>query len=173
MKNLRHYIDLVENANKPDMKVPESDPKLDEISRRGFLKGVVGAAGLAAVGKAGAQGNDWEYGRNALGNPSQTKQSDWQHYSQKLRACILPAVSFPVPPRKGTENPTAQFRISLDDGTGLVDGVTLIKSSGNNNFDRAVKTGILRCNPLPKPPKSSDGKYPQSIDINYKMHNDE
>jgi colicin import membrane protein len=230
MKTLREYID-----------------QLDEISRRDFLKGAGAAAGLAAIGKAGAQGNDWEYSRNALGSPKlgPSKQqvnvdgiwkniedvdretlsriyrqefdavwkakhgytpSDQEYdqyrktqraakdralkdlirqdasgpagipggmnnsYGATLRACIQAGVAFPPRPRTGSENPTAHFRISLDDGTGLVDGVTLIKSSGNNNFDRAVKTGILRCNPLPKPPKSPDGKYPPYIDINYKMY---
>jgi TonB family protein len=229
------------------MKISEilTERNLNEISRRSFLKGIAGAAGLVAAGKVGAQGNDWEYGRNALGNPKRPGQVQlkvdgvWKNiedvdpatrsrlarqefdavwkakhgytpsdqdyaqylkdrreaalrdafrkdaqgaagipgggrndgYGAQVRACVQPGVAFPTPLRKGTENPTAQFRISLDDGTGLVDGVTLIKSSGNNNFDKAVKTGILRCNPLPKPPKSSNGKYPPYININYNMYN--
>jgi colicin import membrane protein len=223
------------------MKISEilAERKLFEISRRDFLKGAGAAAGLAAVGKAGAQGNDWEYGRNALGNPKRPGQvqlkvdgvwkniedvdpatrarharqefdavwkakhgytpSDQEYdqyrkaraekfrqdakdardrvfnnpassYAEKVRACVQPGVAFPPPPRKGSENPTAQFRVSLEpNGSGFFD-IVLKKSSGNNNFDRAVQTGIRRCTPFPKPPKSSDGKYPPYIDINYSMY---
>jgi colicin import membrane protein len=174
------------------MKISEilAERKLFEISRRDFLKGAGAAAGLAAVGKAGADGNNFS-GKDFNSRETQRAAKDQalkdlirqdalvpaglpggvnNSYIKKLRACIMPGVAFPTPPRKGTENPTVHFRISLDDGTGLVDGIKLIKSSGNDNFDRGVKTGILRCNPLPKPPKSPDGKYPPYIDINYKMY---
>jgi colicin import membrane protein len=51
---------------------------------------------------------------------------------------------------------------------GTVAGLSLKKSSGNANFDRAVETGISRCNPFPKP---SAGGYPaDGIEVIYKMY---
>jgi colicin import membrane protein len=45
--------------------------------------------------------------------------------------------------------------------------VTLTSSSGNAGFDRAVETGIRRCNPFPKP---STGRYEPIIDVVYRMY---
>src|SRR5690606_19860106 len=71
-------------------------------------------------------------------------------YAGKVRACIRPGVSYPVPPRSGSGNPTAQYRVQLR-GDGTVAGVTLTSSSGITGFDRAVETGIRRCSPFPRP----------------------
>ena len=87
-------------------------------------------------------------------------------YAAKVRACILPGVAYQPPPRSGSGNPTAQYRVQL--GTdGKVNGVSLTESSGNPAFDRAVETGIRRCNPFPKP---STGSYEKFIDVVHKMY---
>lgn len=87
-------------------------------------------------------------------------------YGAKVRACVLPGVSFPPPPRGAGGNPAAQYRVSLKPDGQIAD-VRLTKSSGNVNFDRAVETGIRRCTPFPRP---SSGSYPGYIDVNYNMY---
>jgi len=89
-----------------------------------------------------------------------------ESYGEKIRACVQPGVSFPVPPRKDT-NPSVEYRISLRDDGNIV-SVLLIKNSGNANFDRAVETAIRRCSPFPAPPS---GKYPGYINVKYNMYN--
>jgi colicin import membrane protein len=79
---------------------------------------------------------------------------------------VQPGVAYPPPPRSGSENPTAQYRVQLG-SDGKVNGVTLTSSSGNAGFDRAVETGIRRCNPFPKP---STGRYEPIIDVVYRMY---
>ncbi|WP_234356692.1 cell envelope integrity protein TolA, partial [Achromobacter xylosoxidans] len=87
-------------------------------------------------------------------------------YGAKVRACVQPGVAYPPPPRSGSDNPTAQYRVQLG-SDGKVNGVTLTSSSGNAGFDRAVETGIRRCNPFPKP---STGRYEPIIDVVYRMY---
>ncbi|PAC23030.1 cell envelope integrity protein TolA, partial [Bordetella pertussis] len=87
-------------------------------------------------------------------------------YGAKVRACVQPGVAYPPPPRAGSANPTAQYRVQLG-SDGKVNGVTLTSSSGNPGFDRAVETGIRRCNPFPKP---STGRYEPIIDVVYRMY---
>jgi TonB family protein len=74
-------------------------------------------------------------------------------YGAKIKACVQPGVSFPPPPRGAGGNPAAQYSISLKPDGQIAD-VRLTKSSGNINFDRAVETGIRRCNPFPRPPSA-------------------
>jgi colicin import membrane protein len=87
-------------------------------------------------------------------------------YGAKIKACVQPGVSFPPPPRGAGGNPAAQYSISLKPDGQIAD-VRLTKSSGNINFDRAVETGIRRCNPFPRPPS---GNYPSSLTVNYNMY---
>ena len=87
-------------------------------------------------------------------------------YGAKVRACIRPGVAYPTPPRSGSTNPTVQYRVQLS-SDGKVTGVNLTSSSGNTGFDRAVETGIRRCNPFPKP---STGRYESVIDVVYRMY---
>lgn len=121
----------------------------DKALKEAFRSDALGAAGLPG---GTADRNQAGGGRN-------------DGYGAKVRACVQPGVSFPVPVR-GTANPTAQYRVNLrPDGT--IAGVKLTRSSGNPNFDRAVETGIRRCSPFPTPPT---GKYPGYIDVNYNMY---
>lgn len=109
------------------------------------------------MGAAGIPGGTAD--RNQAGG------GNYSGYGAKVRACIQPGVSFPAPPQSGS-NPTAQYRVQLkSDGT--VSGVSLLKTSGNPNFDRAVETGIRRCTPFPKP---DTAKYPSYIDVDYRMY---
>lgn len=121
----------------------------DQALREAFRKDALGAAGLP--------------GGTANRNQSGGGRDDG--YGAKIRACVQPGVSFPVPPRSNT-NPSAEFRVDLrPDGT--ISAVKLTRSSGNPNFDRAVETGIRRCSPFPAPPS---GKYPGYINVNYNMY---
>ncbi|CAM4378422.1 hypothetical protein BOPS111487_17050 [Bordetella pseudohinzii] len=79
---------------------------------------------------------------------------------------MQPGVAYPAPPRAGSANPTAEYRVQLG-SDGRVGNVTLKRSSGNTAFDRAVETGIRRCNPFPKP---STGRYEPIIDVVYRMY---
>ena len=128
--------------------------QLDEISRRDFLKVAGAAASLAAVSKSGAQ----SYHQDTINST----------YKDKVRDCVRPGVPFRLPSKKGAENLTVQYRISITNN-GIADDISLIKSSGNSNFDQAIKTGIRRCQPLPK---MDNGKYPPSLDIVFKLFPD-
>jgi len=79
---------------------------------------------------------------------------------------VRPGVQFPTPARSGSANPTAEYRVQLRTN-GEVSGVNLTRSSGNAGFDRAVETGIRRCNPFPKP---STGSFESVIDVIYRMY---
>ena len=87
-------------------------------------------------------------------------------YASKVRDCVRPRVIYNVPPRAGSANPTVQYRALLNpDGT--VRAVDVLRSSGNARFDDAVRKGIQACSPFPKPPS---GKYPSSIEGDYRMY---
>jgi colicin import membrane protein len=87
-------------------------------------------------------------------------------YGAKIRACVQPGVAYPPPPRSGSANPTAQYRVQLN-AHGQVMGIALMRSSGIPGFDRAVETGIRRCDPFPKP---TTGRYEPIIDVVYRMY---
>lgn len=88
-------------------------------------------------------------------------------YGAKVRACVQPGVAYPTPPRSGAENPTAQYQVKLNTTDGKVTAVTITQSSGIAAFDRAIESGIRRCNPFPKP---SNGRYEPSIYGEYSMY---
>ena len=111
-----------------------------------------------ALGSAGISGGTAD--RNQAGGGRD------DGYGAKVRACVLPGVPFPPPPRGAGGNPAAQYRVSLKPDGQIAD-VRLTKTSGNTNFDRAVETGIRRCTPFPRP---SSGSYPGYIDVNYNMY---
>ena len=111
-----------------------------------------------ALGAAGIPGGTAN--RNQRGGGSDSG------YAAKVRSCVRPGVVFDTPPRSGSSNPTTQYRVQLS-SSGKVTGLNLTGSSGNSVFDRAVETGIRRCNPFPKP---STGTYPSVIDVVYRMY---
>ncbi len=124
--------------------------KREQALRDAFRNDAMGAAGIPG---GTADRNQAGGGRN-------------DGYGAQVRACVQPGVAFPTPPRSGSTNPAAVYRVQLrPDGT--IADVKLTRGSGNPNFDRAVETGIRRCTPFPKPPS---GSYPGYIDVNYNMY---
>jgi hypothetical protein len=94
------------------------------------------------------------------------RETELSNYGPKVRACVQPGVSFPTPPQKIGLNPTVKYRVSLKDD-GAIANVIRVQTSENMNFDRAVETGIRRCNPFPKP---LTGPYPSSVELSYSMY---
>ncbi|WP_368648730.1 cell envelope integrity protein TolA [Castellaniella ginsengisoli] len=118
--------------------------------------------------RAAMRGDALEAAGIASGNADRNQRGGGGNdgYAAKVRACVQPGVVYNVPPRSGSNNPTASFRTRLG-SNGQVQGVDLTRSSGNPRFDDAVQKGILACSPFPKPP---GGKYPSYIDVDYRMY---
>src|SRR5690606_4169219 len=87
-------------------------------------------------------------------------------YGAKVRACVRPKVAYNTPAREGSNNPTLQYRVDLNND-GTVRNVRILRSSGIALFDDAVQKGIAKCSPSPKPPS---GSYPSYIDGQYRMY---
>jgi colicin import membrane protein len=146
-----------EIADKKAKEIADKKAKAEAAKKAAADKALKDAFRSDALGAAGLPGGTAD--RNQAGGGRN------DGYGAKVRACVQPGVSFPVPAR-GTANPTAQYRVNLrPDGT--IAGIKLTRSSGNPSFDRAVETGIRRCSPFPAPPS---GKYPGYIDVNYNMY---
>ena len=128
-----------------------------------------GRAAPAPVTSSGSSDAQRAIGLLSGSPPGQTQPDvrGTDGYYAKVRACVQPRVSFPAPPRGGSGNPSAQYKVSLMSDGQVVD-VRLTKSSGNVNFDRAVEIGIRSCTPFPKP---QTGGYPEYVDVNYSMYN--
>ncbi len=62
-------------------------------------------------------------------------------------------------------NPRATFRVDQLP-TGEIMSVSLVKSSGVPEFDRAVENGIKKASPLPK---KKDGTVERTLDVNFSM----
>ena len=139
-----------EEADKKAKEAAAAAAKREQALRDAFRNDAMGAAGIPG---GTADRNQAGGGRN-------------DGYGAQVRACVQPGVAFPTPPRSGSTNPAAVYRVQLrPDGT--IADVKLTRGSGNPNFDRAVETGIRRCTPFPKPPS---GSYPGYIDVNYNMY---
>lgn len=87
-------------------------------------------------------------------------------YGAKVRACIQPGVAYNPPPRTGGQNPVVEYQIQLNPA-GRVQGISLVRTSGNSGFDTAVAKAIQGCNPFPKP---SVGNYESSVVVDYGMY---
>src|SRR5690625_3772623 len=133
----------------------ERKAKEEEERKKAQLREAMQAAGREAAGIEGGTAS-----RNQAGGGGD------DGYSARLRSCIKPRVVFNTPPRRGNNNPTLQYEASLD-GEGRVLGVTIVRSSGNRQFDEAVKKGIEKCSPLPTPPS---GKFPNKFGGEYRMY---
>jgi colicin import membrane protein len=146
-----------EAADKKAKEIADKKAKAEAAKKAAADKALKDAFRSDALGAAGLPGGTAD--RNQTGGGRN------DGYGAKVRACVQPGVSFPVPAR-GNANPTAQYRVNLRPD-GAIAGIKLTRSSGNPNFDRAVETGIRRCSPFPTPPS---GKYPGYIDVNYNMY---
>jgi len=129
--------------------------KKAEEERREALRRAMRGDALGAAGLPGGTAP-----RNQPGG------SGDQGYAAAVRACILPRVTYNVPPRQDRSNPTVQYRVTLAE-TGHVNQAQVLRSSGNPRFDEAVLKGIQGCSPFPRPPS---GKYPPVIEGNYQMY---
>jgi len=88
------------------------------------------------------------------------------NYASKVRACVQPGLAYNPPTRTGTANPTVAYQVQLKSDGG-VQGVSLVKASGNSAFDTAVARAIQRCNPFPRP---SIGGYEPLVVVDYGMY---
>jgi colicin import membrane protein len=105
----------------------------------GSLEGSTNAAGTAA--------------RNA--GPSQA-------YVDRLRAMLRSSVIFPD---NGGPNATVEVRVRAT-AAGTIISHTIVKKSGNDEFDDAVQRGLDRLGTLPR---DSDGRVPQDILIVHRL----
>lgn len=87
-------------------------------------------------------------------------------YAASIRSCIQQGVLFPIPPRQGSSNPTAHFVLKLSSDSSVV-AMTLKRSSGNAGFDRAVESGIRKCQPFPR---SNADRENSDIEVTYGMY---
>ena len=103
---------------------------------------------------------------NGTADKNQAGGGSSNGYSAAIMACVKPGVNYPTPPRSGSLNPTAIFRVQVkSDNT--VGAIKLVSSSGIPRFDEAVEMGITRCSPLPKRPA---GFVLQYFDLEYHMY---
>ena len=103
---------------------------------------------------------------NGTADKNQAGGGSSNGYSAAITACVKPGVNYPTPPRSGSLNPTAIFRVQVkSDNT--VGAIKLVSSSGIPRFDEAVEMGITRCSPLPKRPA---GFVLQYFDLEYHMY---
>ena len=160
------------------MKIREMLDRLDEISRRDFLKGVGATAGLAATGSAFGQSAEEkakadqlarlkaasaaEYARAdqlarfkaTSDRPEITSTGPGPGYADKVRQKIKPHIVFD--PNSVQGNPANVVLVDVNpDGTIL--RRTLITPSGEPSWDRVVLTAIDRAKSLPL---GDDGKMP-------------
>jgi hypothetical protein len=122
-----------------------AEGSLEEIDRRGFLKGMGAAAGLTTLGKASGQPRT---------------------YADQIVRRIKPNMVF-----MGDidSNPRTEVEIrSAPDGTILSRRIT--QSSGNEEWDKAVLRAIDRSVSLPK---DTDGRVPPIIVIGFSPNDNE
>ncbi|GAA4340677.1 hypothetical protein GCM10023144_40640 [Pigmentiphaga soli] len=129
----------------------ERDRKLREAFRNDTAR----AAGLEG-GRAGGTADRNQAG-GAGGNPG---------YADLVRACIKPGVVYSPSGDASGGNPTAVFQVQLLPSGSQAGAPTLKRSSGIPAFDRAVETGIRRCDPFPRPPS---GRFESNIEVQYRM----
>jgi len=85
-----------------------------------------------------------------------------QAYVDKLRALLRNSVTFPD---NGGPNPTVEVRVRAT-AAGTIIAHTIVKKSGNDEFDEAVQRGLDRLGTLPR---DSDGRVPQDILVVHRL----
>ncbi len=101
---------------------------LEDISRRGFLKGAGAAAGLGAVGGALAQSS----------GPSAT-------YGSKIVAAIRPHIT---QNKEIAGNPSVEYDVYCDANGTIID-IKLRKASGNDYWDEVALNALRKTKQLP------------------------
>jgi colicin import membrane protein len=129
MKTLREYMNI-----------------LEDISRRGFLKGAGAAAGLAAAGGALAQTDAVPSSEPVL------------NYGGKIVAAIRPHLR---PNKKIDGNPSVEYDVYLDPSGTIID-IKLRKASGNDYWDAVAENALLRTKRLPR---DDNGRVPSPMTI--------
>lgn len=152
--------------------------QLDEISRRGFLKGIsaAGLAGAASVASgqtdqdaeqarrdnlrrmaamAGATGPEQQPVRPANKGPSST-------YAQRIRRAIYPNITFTGSVDEISNPAEVEIRSNPD---GEIIGYRLTRSSGNKDWDLAAVRAVKKTDFLPK---DIDGNVPPVILMNFR-----
>jgi TonB family protein len=155
------------------MKIREMLDRLDEISRRDFLKGVGATAGLAATGGAGS----------ALGQTANAQQNTAATAAEKARLDqlarlkaasgmefqiqkkVYPLIAYDVRKLPPQENPAVVVQINPGPN-GLIEKISVVKPSPYPDWDKAVVTAIQRAETLPS---DASGKFPeQPINVMFK-----
>jgi TolA protein len=151
MKTLREYID-----------------RLDEISRRDFLKGAGATAGLAAMGAAKGQETPGLYGtvdreeQLARLRATAAAEGGW---GAKVAQKVKPLIVFNPATVEG--NPAVIIQVDLAPD-GKILNITTLKSSGYRSWDAAVLTALDRAESLPK---DANGRIPQrTIKLTFKPY---
>lgn len=85
-----------------------------------------------------------------------------QSYIDRLRAMLRSSVIFPD---NGGPNATVEVRVRAT-ASGTIISHTIVKKSGNDEFDDAVQRGLDRLGTLPR---DSDGRVPQDILIVHRL----
>jgi|LakMenE01Jun11ns_1017448.scaffolds.fasta_scaffold9896671_1 TonB family protein len=139
----------------------------EDISRRGFLKGIGAAAMTGAGARALAQSDDEKKAQELRkqnlermrGLASDGRLADpGANYAQRLRARILPNLVWSQP-TSGNPNPRVEVKIKLAQDGSII-SVDVMKPSGEDTWDEAFVKAIQKVSHFPK---DSEGRVPPEI----------
>lgn len=82
-------------------------------------------------------------------------------YAQRIRAAILPHIAFA---NESDGNPVAEVKVTTRPDSEVID-VELIESSGNKDWDRAVRRAVLKAGRIPL---DINGKVPPVLIISFR-----
>lgn len=149
------------------MKIREMLDRLDEISRRDFLKGVGATAGLAATGGAGsALGQTATAQQNIAATAAEKAKLDQlarlkaaagaEGYLDRVRRKIQPLIVFDLTKLNPQENPTVVVQIDASP-YGMIEKASVVKPSPYPEWDKAVLLAIQRSESLVS---DQQGRFP-------------
>ena len=150
---------------------------IEEIDRRGFLKGLGAAAVAGAAGKSIAQSDDdldkirqdnlrrisaMAASTDPASQSAKKYSGPTVTYAQILRKAIKPNITFDPSGLEG--NPVADVLIkTAPDGTILA--IKLDRPSGNNDWDQAVLNAVQKTKFLPR---DIDGRIPPVLVLSFR-----
>jgi TonB family protein len=154
------------------MKIREMLDRLDEISRRDFLKGVGATAGLAATGSAlGQNATPDELARLKAAAAAEKARADQldrlkvAYGIDQIYKKVYPLIVFDVRTLPPQENPAVVVQINPGP-YGVIEKVSVVKPSPYPDWDKAVVTAIQRAETLPP---DTSGKFPdQPMNVMFK-----